>query len=157
MDVARDFPHDRLWRLRRVRPEAVPLTDKEEARREALAEEYDAIVTEHGDAPNGEVADRLDAIEAELAALEAGETRWMPESLGVAGAVVCQNPWGEGIRVERGLVRDEDAPAGAANDDGQAGDEAAAARTPRRRTTARRLFQARCGPSCRRIGQSCCA
>lgn len=108
VEVARDFAHDRLWRMRRLRPEPVPVTEEDEARREALAEEYDAIVAEHGDSPEGEAADRLEAIEAELAALEAGETRWTAEALAVAGAVVSLDPWGEGIRVERGFVRDED-------------------------------------------------
>jgi ParB family chromosome partitioning protein len=94
--------------MRRLRPEAVPLTEESEARREALAEEYDAIAAEHGDSPEGEAADRLEAIEAELAALEAGETRWTAEALAAAGAVVSLDPWGEGVRVERGFVRDED-------------------------------------------------
>ena len=129
VEVARDFPQDRLWRLRRARPEAVPLTVEQEARREALAEEYDAIAAEHGDDPEGEAADRLEAIEAELAALEAGEMRWSPEDIARAVVVVSLDPWGEGVRVERGLIRDEDLPPEAANDDdaeaGTEGGEAA--------------------------------
>jgi ParB family chromosome partitioning protein len=108
VEVARDVPHDRLWRMRRLRPEPVPATEADDARREALAEEYDAIAAEHGDSPEGEAAERLEAIEAELAALEAGETRWTAEALAAAGAVVSLDPWGEGVRVERGFVRDED-------------------------------------------------
>lgn len=125
VEVTRDLPHDRLWRMRRLRPEAVPLTDEDEARREALAEEYDAIVAEHGDAPEGEAGERIAAVEAELAALEAGETRWTAEALAVAGATVSLDPWGEGVRVERGFVRPEDeAPDEPANDDeAEDGDE----------------------------------
>jgi ParB family chromosome partitioning protein len=128
VEVVRDVPHDRLWRMRRLRPEAVPLTEEEEALREALAEEYDAIVAEGGDEPEGEAGERLAAIEAELAALEAGETRWTAEALAVAGAVVSLDGWGEGVRVERGLVRDEDTmPEEPANDDegGELGDDEA--------------------------------
>ncbi|MCB4825143.1 ParB/RepB/Spo0J family partition protein [Roseicella aerolata] len=117
VEVARDFPHDRLWRMRRARPEAVPLTEEQERRREALAEEYDAIAAEGGESPEGEAADRLEAIEAELAALEAGETRWPAEALALAGAVVSLDPWGEGVRVERGFIRDEDLPPEPADDD----------------------------------------
>ncbi|MBU8541727.1 ParB/RepB/Spo0J family partition protein [Falsiroseomonas tokyonensis] len=131
VEVARDFPQDRLWRMRRVQPEAVPLTEEQAARQEALAEEYDAIVAELGDSPEGEAADRLETIEAELAALEAGETRWTPDCLAVAGAVVCLDPWGEGVRIERGFVRTEDAePDAVANDDESARDDDAAGSAP---------------------------
>jgi ParB family chromosome partitioning protein len=127
VEVARDVPHDRLWRMRRLRPEAVPESEDDAARHEALAEEYDAIAAEHGDSPEGEAADRLEAIEAELAALEAGETRWPAEALALAGAVVSLDPWGEGVRVERGFVRPEDETLeDPANDDeAEGGDEGA--------------------------------
>ena len=126
VEVAREFPHDRLWRMRRLRPEHVPLTEEDEAQCEALAEEYDAIVIEHGDSPGDAAAERLASIEAELAAVEAGEARRTAEALALAGAVVSPDPWGDGVRVERGLVRmeDEEAPV-PANDDmaDEAGDD----------------------------------
>ena len=78
------------------------------------------VPTEAGERLLGAIGPHFDGIEAELAALEAGETRWTPEAFAAAGAVVSLDPWGEGIRVERGFVRGEDAmSAEPANDDAE--------------------------------------
>lgn len=100
------------WRCRRVWPGTVPLTEEEEARRTELSERDEELATEHGsdDELPEEVAGELDAIAAELAALDARERRYRPEDVALAGAVVTLA--GDGtVRVERGYVRPEDEPA----------------------------------------------
>ena len=100
------------WRCRRVWPSKVALPEEDERRRGALASRYDALAEEHnrsGDDLPEEVAAELDAIEEELAALEACERAWRPEDVAVAGVVLTLTPDGA-LRVERGFVRPEDEP-----------------------------------------------
>lgn len=100
------------WRCRRVWPRKVAPTPGDDARRTELASRYDELAAEHNgsadDLPE-EVAAELDAIEAELAVLEAREDVWTPADVAVAGAVLTLAGDG-GLRVERGFVRPEDEP-----------------------------------------------
>ena len=100
------------WRCRRVWPRKVAPTPEDEQRRADLAGRYDELAAEHNgsadDLPD-EVAAELDAIEAELAALEAREDVWTPADVAVAGAVLTLAGDGS-LRVERGFVRPEDEP-----------------------------------------------
>jgi ParB family chromosome partitioning protein len=117
------FPHDLAWRLTRARPEAVPLSAEDEARRDALAEEHDELA----DALNGGNEEeatqaRYDVVAEELESLEARERRFLPEDLARAGIIVALDGAG-GLRVERGFVRAEDVPAPEpANDDAEEAD-----------------------------------
>jgi len=121
----------RAWPCRRVWPRKVAPTPEDDARRTELASRYDELAAEHngsaGDLPE-EVAAELDAIEAELAALEAREDVWTPGDVAVAGAVLTLAGDGS-LRVERGFVRPEDEPKPGpaiptADGDGQNGAEA---------------------------------
>ena len=107
---------DALWRCRRIWPARAPLTEAEEARRDALSARYDELAEGHGgtddDLPEA-VAAELDAIEAELDALEAREAAWRPEDLALAGALVTLAGDGR-LAVTRGLLRPEDEPKPAA-------------------------------------------
>ncbi len=102
----------RAWPCRREWPRKVAPTPEDDARRTELASRYDELAAEHngsaGDLPE-EVAAELDAIEAELATLEAREDVWTPADVAVAGAVLTLALDG-GLRVERGFVRPEDEP-----------------------------------------------
>lgn len=114
------FPHDLAWRLARARPEAVPLSAEDEARRDALAEEHDELADalNAGDEDEATQA-RYDAVAEELENLEARERRFLPEDLARAGIIVALDGAG-GLRVERGFVRAEDMPAPEpANDDAE--------------------------------------
>lgn len=117
------FPHDLAWRLARARPEALPLSAEDEARRDALAEEHDELA----DALNGGDEDeatqaRYDAVAAELESLEAREQRFLPEDLARTGIIVTLDGVGA-LRVERGFVRAEDVPVPEpANDDAEEAD-----------------------------------
>jgi ParB family transcriptional regulator, chromosome partitioning protein len=114
------FPHDLAWRLARARPEALPLSAEDEARRNALAEEHDELA----DALNGGDEDeamqaRYDAVAAELESLEAREQRFLPKDLARTGIIIALDGVGA-LRVERGFVRAEDVPvAEPANDDAE--------------------------------------
>ncbi len=119
------------WRCRRVWPRKAAPTPEDDARRTELTSRYDELAAEHNgsadDLPE-EVAAELDAIEAELAALEAREDVWTPADVAVAGAVLTLVLDGS-LRVERGFVRPEDEPkpepaSPAADADGQDGTEA---------------------------------
>jgi len=120
----------RAWRCRRVWPRKVASSPEDEARRTELASRYDELAAEHNGSADdlpGEVAVELDAIEAELAALEAREDVWTPADVAVAGAVLTLALDGS-LRVERGFVRPEDEPkpepvVPAADGDGQDGAE----------------------------------
>ncbi len=106
------FPHDLVWRMARAQPEAVPLTEEDEARRDVLAEEQDDLA----DALNGGDEDeatqaRYDAVTAELESLEAQERRFRPEDVAQAGIIVARDGDGTGLRVERGFIRAENLPA----------------------------------------------
>ena len=80
---------------------------------DALEAEYDTLfeqgsALQDGDEPTGEIAERLQAIEAEIVAINGGE-RYRPEDMALAGAIVSLGHDGE-ARIERGLVRKEDEP-----------------------------------------------
>lgn len=93
-------------------PRKVAPSPEDEARRTELASRYDELAAEHNgsadDLPD-DVAAELDAIEAELAALEARDDVWTPADVAVAGAVLTLALDGS-LRVERGFVRPEDEP-----------------------------------------------
>lgn len=117
------FPHDLAWRLARVRPEAVPLSAEDEARRDALAEEHDELADalNAGDEDEATQA-RYDVVAEELESLVARERRFVPEDLVRAGIIVALDGAG-GLRVERGFVRAEDVPPPEpANDDAEEAD-----------------------------------
>jgi ParB family chromosome partitioning protein len=96
------------------------LTEDEQARSTALAEEYDALA-DSGEADDGDetVLARLGEIEDALAAIEEAQIFWPAETLAVAGAVVTLAYDGS-VDVERGLIRRGDEPERAADDQGSA-------------------------------------
>jgi ParB family chromosome partitioning protein len=100
----------------------VPLPETEAAELEELLGEYDALssdlVDDDGD-ERPDIAERLAQIEERVDALQALAHAWLPDDMGVAGAVLYLKHDGS-IGVERGLVRLEDAPE-RQEPDGQAG------------------------------------
>jgi ParB family chromosome partitioning protein len=90
---------------RRVYPERVPLSDKQQAELEALSEEYDTL-TDSAEADDGDeaVLARLDIIQNRLDELDAAQERWSAETLSSAGAIVSIG-WDGTTAIERGLIR----------------------------------------------------
>lgn len=102
-----DYPHDHG--LGRVYPLAQERDETAQARLDALADEYDALLHAHeaeADFPP-EVEARLTAIDAEL---EAASTPVYPAEAYERGGLFAVLQHDGSIRVERGLIRAEDAP-----------------------------------------------
>jgi ParB family chromosome partitioning protein len=89
----------------RVYPALRELSVEEEALRQALSEECDTLL-QSGDEDDA-VGERLDAISAELATLEAARRVYEPEAKSRAGVLVALDRDGA-IRLEAGFVRAED-------------------------------------------------
>ena len=100
------------WRLRRVWPDRVALSEDDEKRRDELAVRWDELEAGYPcgfeDAPE-EVKAEAAAIEGELDALEAKESAYDPEDVARAGAAITLTHDGT-LQIERGFVRPEDEP-----------------------------------------------
>jgi len=110
IEVAPDFPYGHHFGLRQLRGDEVPLTEAQEAEREALQAEYDELEQEaHADVEDlpEEIDRRLTEIEATLATIENPLVAFDPEDIARAGAFVSIDADGR-LRVERGYVRPED-------------------------------------------------
>jgi ParB family chromosome partitioning protein len=118
-EAALELPYNLRYGLRRLDPVADGLSDEEQARYEALGQEYDAIVEdlpEDDDVPS-EVQARLDAIEAELADLDSRPPEFTPEDTARGGVLISVNRDGR-LQVEYGFLRPEDAaPSANASED----------------------------------------
>ena len=97
---------------RRIWPVMAPLSEADEARRFELAERLDDLAAEHPygieDAPEDVQAD-MQAVQAELDALDGRERAFRPEDVALAGAAVVLTSDGT-LLVERGFIRPEDEP-----------------------------------------------
>lgn len=109
VEVAPDFPYGHTFGQRQLRGEEVALTPEEEAAREALQAEYDALEVEYGDGGDlpEEVDQRLSEIEAALATFDERPMAFDPAEVARAGAFVSIDGSGQ-LRVQRGFVRPED-------------------------------------------------
>lgn len=106
--VTPEFDYGLTSGMRRVYPEPVPLTDEEQARLDALADEYDSLCirAEQEDATE-ELAAEIAAIEAEIDTLQGKTRQYRPEDVARAGAFVSLGYDGA-VRIELGFVRPED-------------------------------------------------
>ena len=109
IEVAPDFAYGHTYGLRQLRGEQVPLTEEEQAAREALQAEMDRLEEAYAEADEvpEEVDQRLGEIEMALAAFDDRPVAFDPEDVSRAGAFVSIDGSG-GLRVERGYVRAED-------------------------------------------------
>ena len=101
-EASLDIDHAARGRFSRRYPDR-DQTPEQQAELSALGEEYDALVDSDDD-----VSERLEAIEARMAELEAAAETWRPETLAISGALVSLDYSGE-VRIDRGLVRKQDA------------------------------------------------
>lgn len=111
IELAPDFPYGHTAGLRRIMGETQPLTDEEQAEREALRQEMEEIeqqyMEENADDLPEEIDQRLAEIEAALDAFENRPVRYEAADIARAGAFVSIDGDG-GLKVERGCVRPED-------------------------------------------------
>lgn len=102
-----DYPHSHG--LRRVYPHPVVLSDEDEARRQAITAEFDALEAEWGRVESlpQEVEAKLAAFEAEAEALIERCYAYDAEEVACGGVFVTLNHDGT-VRIERGFIRPED-------------------------------------------------
>jgi ParB family chromosome partitioning protein len=111
-----EFDYQQSASMRRLYPEPKAISEQDEARLEALSEQYDALADDDDSSPERQ-AD-LETLEAEIAALTGGD-QFAPDQIALAGAFVTLGPDGR-VRIERGFVRPEDLKAApAASEDGE--------------------------------------
>ena len=128
VEAAIDLPYGCERGKRRITGTTVPLTDEEQARLDALVEEYDAIGEEYRDGSDlpDEVDSRLTEIDAELTPLTNRPVVYEPDEMARAGVFVSLAHDGR-LRIDRGYVRPEDEPVAendAASVDSEAGQQA---------------------------------
>lgn len=121
VEAAIDLPYGCERGKRRITGTTVPLTDDEQARIDALVEEYDAIGEEYRDGIDlpDEADARLTEIDAELTPLTSRPVVYEPDEIARAGVFVSLAHDGR-LRIDRGYVRPEDEPV--AEDEGVAVD-----------------------------------
>src|SRR3546814_538512 len=102
-----DYPH--AHGMRRFYPEAVPLSDDDEARLEALSTEHDELAEGYSsyDEMPEDVAAKLEAVSDEIDAISAKLFAYDAKVIAHGGAFVVLHHDGT-VRIERGFVRLED-------------------------------------------------
>ncbi|MGE0775583.1 MAG: ParB/RepB/Spo0J family partition protein [Sphingomonadaceae bacterium] len=122
VEAAIDLPYGCERGKRRITGTTVPLTDEEQARLDALVEEYDRIGEEYRDGSDlpDAVDTRLTEIDAELTALNCRPTVYDPEEIARAGVFISLAHDGR-LRIDRGYVRPEDEPVAEGQDAGDTG------------------------------------
>lgn len=124
VEAAIDLPYGCERGKRRITGTTVPLSDDEQAKLDALVEEYDGLGEQYqdgGDLPD-EVDARLTEIDAAITAFTQRPVTYNPEEQARAGVFVSLSHDGR-LRIDRGYVRPEDEPVAEAAD----GDESQAA------------------------------
>lgn len=118
IEVGTDFPYGHTYDLRRIRGEAEPMSEEEDATYTALKAEFDKLEDDYAEADElpEEVDERLGEIETSMVALQNRPIRFEAEDYAIAGAFVSIGSSG-GLRVERGYVRPENEPPVEAEDD----------------------------------------
>lgn len=111
VEAAIDLPYGCERGKRRITGTTVPLTDDEQARLDALVEEFDAIGEEYRDGCDlpDEVDARLTEIDAELTTLNCRPVTFDPYDQARAGVFISLAHDGR-LRIDRGYVRPEDEP-----------------------------------------------
>ncbi|OYV24394.1 MAG: DNA-binding protein [Rhodospirillales bacterium 20-58-10] len=109
IEVAPEFPYGQTYGMRVIASQRAPLSEEEIAKVEALraqAEEIEECYADADELPE-EIAQRLEEIEAELAATHERPALYDQADIARAGAFVSIDGSGK-LRVQRGYVRPED-------------------------------------------------
>ena len=109
IEVAPEFPYGQTYGMRVISSQRVPLSEEEIAKVEALRTQAEEIEERYADADElpEEIAQRLEEIEAELAAIHERPALYDQADIARAGAFVSIDGSGK-LRVQRGYVRPED-------------------------------------------------
>jgi ParB family chromosome partitioning protein len=94
--------------MRRIYPEAVTLSEEDQAKLDALESEHEQLSMRYADENlSEEVAAQFERLEAEIETMR--QERYRPEDIAICGAFVSLSTCG-GLRVERGFLRPDDEP-----------------------------------------------
>lgn len=104
VNTVADLDYQMLSPFTRMHPDDVDLPEDAQSELDRLTEEYDALV----DRDDDEASERLDRLQQRIDEISELGQSWSAEALATAGAVVSIGYDGE-VRIERGLVRKEDA------------------------------------------------
>ena len=106
--VTPDFHYALASGMRRIYPEAVQLSEEDQAKLDALESEHEALSVRYADENlSEEVAAQFERLEADIEAMR--QERYRPEDVAICGAFVSLSTIG-GLRVERGFLRPDDEP-----------------------------------------------
>jgi ParB family chromosome partitioning protein len=107
IDVSVDFPHGHGFR--RVWPESVPLSPEDALRLTEAGNEFDDLIADYGedDELPEDVAAKLDALDAEVAAITAKRSAFRDDDVARGGVVICLGHDGT-PSITRGFIRPED-------------------------------------------------
>ena len=134
LEVGRDRAQGRPVRAQRLRAGAgragAALRGTGGGDRAALGGAHDALLEAHGDDPEDEIAEKLEALSDKIDLLSEQEAVWRAEDIARAGALVSIGHQG-GLWVTRGLVRPEDRPDAAPEGEDEGSDESAATEASR--------------------------
>ena len=120
VEAAAEFPYGHTYGMRLITSQRAPLVDEEIAKVEALRAKSEQIKERYADADEvpEEIAQRLEEIEAAMAAIHERPAVYDPNDVARAGAFVSIDGSGR-LRVQRGYVRAEDEVPGADIPDGR--------------------------------------
>ena len=108
VEITPDRNRQDIQQYGRMYPAHADPGPEQQAEIDALQAEADAIMGEHGEEPEDEVAyGRLEAINERIDALSQGEAVWTDEQKAIAGVMVSIAHGGE-LAIERGIVKPED-------------------------------------------------
>ena len=103
--VTPEFGYQESTEYKRIYPEPVPLTEKEQKQLGKLQAEYDSLSDSEDESE--EASERMDELNKLISAFDDREGVWTPEQLAVAGAVVSIGYDGK-VEIKRGLVNPAD-------------------------------------------------
>lgn len=112
VEAAIDLPYGHEHGARRITGASEPLTAEDEAQRDTLMEEFDALTEQYdgGDDLPDEVDERLGELETAIDAYVNRPTLYDPAEMARAGVFITLDGNGK-LRINRGYVRPEDEPA----------------------------------------------
>jgi ParB family chromosome partitioning protein len=101
-------PADRQG-LRRVFPVSVPLSADQQQERDQLMASYDALIAEHGDEPDDEIAAEFNGLWEDIERIDESASTWRDQDRAAAGVIISINYQGD-LDIDAGLVRPDDLP-----------------------------------------------
>lgn len=108
VETRAELDYEELAQFGHISPTEVALPRKEQKRLSSLCERHDTLVSELEERPDESAVAELDQIAAEIDALSAKREQWNAEDKARSGVILCLDAQG-GLRVIRGLLREQDA------------------------------------------------